>query len=71
MRTRLALEGFRDASSQALIDVSFQKEPALGMWVPSRMLERYSGRGAGNATTVATYTDFKRFQTSARVTIPK
>jgi hypothetical protein len=37
------------------------------MWVPSRMLEHYVGSGAGNATTVATYTDFKRFQTSARI----
>ena len=67
VRTLLALQGFRDASSYASIDVSFQKAPAVGMWVPSRMLERYSGGTSGNATTVATYTDFKRFQTSVKI----
>jgi VWFA-related protein len=71
VRTRLALIGFRGPSGYASIDVTYRKDPALGMWVPSRMTERYSGGGAGRAETVATYTDFKRFQTSTRVTIPK
>jgi hypothetical protein len=65
--TRLELEGFRSPESRASIDVSFRKDPVLGMWVPSRMVERYSGRGTGNATTAATYADFKRFQTSATI----
>jgi hypothetical protein len=71
VRTRLTLAGFRGPNSYAAIDVTYRKDPALGMWVPSRMTERYSGGGAGYAETVATYADFKRFQTSARVTIPK
>jgi VWFA-related protein len=67
VRTLLALQGFRDASSFASIDVSFQKAPAVGMWVPAKMLERYSGGTSGNATTAATYSDFKRFQTSVKI----
>ena len=52
--------------SHAEIVVTYQKDAAVGMWVPSRMEEKYSG-GASGATTVATYKDFKRFQTSAKI----
>ena len=36
------------------------------MWVPSRMTERYTA-GTETTTTTATYTDFKRFQTSVKI----
>jgi VWFA-related protein len=66
VRTRLELRGFDDAGSRAVIDTHYRKEPAMAMWVPSRMEERYSA-GSETATTVATYQDFKRFQTSGRI----
>jgi hypothetical protein len=71
VRTLLALNGFRGTATHASIELTYRQEPALGMWVPSRMTENYSGGRTGNATTVAAYTDFKRFQTSAKITIPK
>jgi hypothetical protein len=66
VRTRIELDGFHGAGSHAEIAVTYQKDAALGMWVPSRMEEKYTG-GAAGATTVATYKDFKRFQTSAKI----
>ena len=68
MRTRLELESFDSAGSRAVIEVSYRKDPGLAMWVPSRMTERYSGTGRGRPrATVATYQDFKRFQTSVKI----
>ena len=55
------------AGSRAVVDVAYQKDKALAMWVPSRMTERYSVGPKVNATTVATYSDFKRFQTSVKI----
>lgn len=67
VRTRIELNGFRGSGSHAEIDVTYRKDAAVGLWVPSRMVERYSGGTAGAATTAATYTDFKRFQTSVKI----
>jgi VWFA-related protein len=66
VRTRLEFRRFDDAGSRGVIDVVYRWDPALSMWVPSRMTERYSA-GRATATTVATYEDFKRFQTSVRI----
>ena len=66
VRTRLQLDRFHRLGSHAEIVVTYQKDAVLGMWVPSRMEEKYTG-GASGATTVATYKDFKRFQTSAKI----
>jgi VWFA-related protein len=66
VRTRLELEKFDDAGSKAVVDVTYRKDGILGMWVPSRMTERYT-TDTETTTTVATYTDFKRFQTSVRI----
>jgi hypothetical protein len=50
------------------------------MWLPARMTEFYEGAVSaglvpapvlGRATNVATYSDFKRFETSAKIVIPK
>jgi VWFA-related protein len=67
VRTRLEFRGFDNAGSRAVVDVSYRKDPALGMWVPSRMTERYSAGSGDTATTVATYGAFKRFQTSVKI----
>ena len=66
VRTRLSFRGFDKAGSLGVIDVVYRRDPALAMWVPSRMTERYSS-GSITTTTVATYQDFKRFQTSGRI----
>ena len=66
VRTRLELEKFDDAGSKAVVDVTYRKDGILGMWVPSRMTERYT-TDTETTTTVATYTDFKRFQTSVKI----
>jgi hypothetical protein len=67
VRTRLEFRGFDTAGSRALIEVAYRKDPALALWVPSRMTERYSSGSRETATTVATYSDFKRFETSVRI----
>lgn len=67
VRIRLDLEGFDAAGSRGVIDVKYRKDPGLTMWVPASMSEQYSGGSIESATTVATYRDFKRFQTSGRI----
>ena len=66
VRTRVELKEFDSAGSRAVIEVVYRKDPAVGMWVPSRMTERYTV-GPETTTTVATYQDFKRFQTSVKI----
>lgn len=69
-----------DLQSLADIDVTYERDQRLGLWVPSKMTEIYEGpmvlsAGAsprlGRTTTEATYSDFKRFQTSTKITLPK
>ena len=43
VRTRLELGEFDDAGSRRSSRSCYRKDPALGMWVPSRMTERYIG----------------------------
>jgi hypothetical protein len=66
--------------SSASVTVSYRQDPRLGLLVPSEMLETYEGprlNGMSNTTGTtkincrATYSDFRRFQTTARFTIPK
>ena len=47
VRTRIELDGFHGKGSHAEIVVWYQKDAAVGMWVPSRMEEKYSGGAAG------------------------
>jgi hypothetical protein len=62
------------------LDVTFRRDERLAMWVPSRMEERYEQKRAGwvgtpprallvseRITCDATYTNFRRFETGARV----
>ena len=54
----------------AEIDVTYQRIPALDMWLPEAMTERYDGSGGfGPFRTIgeAKYTDYRQFQTSIRI----
>ena len=110
VRTQVRLKGFANAQamrtlagktelvrvdSRADIEVDYRRDAGTGLWLPSRMSERYEGPMgwtreaapigttgnvtfanavtpvAGSATTVATYSDFRQFQTSAKYVGPK
>lgn len=77
VRTRVTL-GDPRSGLKARIDVTYRRDPRFAVWVPSRMEERYerSGRahylGENRPFTdridcVATYTDFRRFETTGRL----
>lgn len=66
----------RHVNSSASITVTYTQEPKLGLLVPAEMLETYEGptrsafTGDESITKIncrATYSDFKRFETGARV----
>jgi hypothetical protein len=66
--------------TSASITVTYREEPRLSLLVPSEMLETYEGTsvsrftGKESPTKIncrATYSDFKRFETSGRVVPPK
>ena len=66
--------------TSASITVSYQLEPRLNMLVPAEMLETYEGPSVSRFTGKeafskincrATYSQFKRFETSGRVLTPK
>jgi hypothetical protein len=65
--------------SRADVEVTFQKDPRFGVWLPAKMSELYEGpilQGTGGAVTgrasaVAKYTDYRRFETSATLVTPK
>jgi len=63
-----------DTTVEAHITVTYLQDPALGMWVPSRMEERYRrGRDTSEVRGMATYSKFRRFQvkTSENIDDPK
>jgi hypothetical protein len=63
-RVRLAAQGISDDPE---IAVEFEEHKALGLLVPVRMDERFLiGRNAAGKGR-ATYSNFRRFQTSARI----
>jgi hypothetical protein len=82
VRTQLAISGFYGRSGSK-IEVTYARDDRLGLWLPETMKERHeadiveAGRSAYGAaiasarTTVvvgtATYSDFKRFETSATI----
>lgn len=51
-----------------VIRVEFAAHPTLGLWLPARLEERFNGKARGSGT--ATYTNYRRFQTSARLVPP-
>jgi hypothetical protein len=66
LRTRLVVASYRGARSGAEVVVTYHRDAALGMLIPLQMSERYSTPTA-SITGEATYSDFKRFQTSATI----
>jgi hypothetical protein len=66
LKTRFVLTGYAGARSAATVVVTFRYHPEFDMWVPESMREAYS-TNAGNVTGDATYVDFRRFQTSAKI----
>lgn len=82
-REALAASGFADPISQddlksaADIEVTYARDGALGIWLPSKMSEQYEGpikMGTrppfqGTSSTRATYSDFKKFGTGAEIKI--
>ena len=58
---------FGGSRFSAEIRVDFKDEPALRLLVPSEMNEKFFVDDAGNGTSVAKYTNYRRFQTSARI----
>jgi hypothetical protein len=75
-----ATSGPRTVNTSASITVTYALEPKLEILVPAEMLETYEApmrsafTGDDNMTKVncrATYSDFKRFETAARLVVPK
>lgn len=63
-----------DPQVAAHITVTYARDEAAGLWVPTRMDERYLGsNGAMQVTGTATYSRFRRFQvsTSENVEVPQ
>jgi hypothetical protein len=66
--------------SLAIVEVSYQLDKRAGAWLPLRMSETYEGAiptgggrepFLGRATGLAEYSGFKRFETSAKILVPK
>jgi hypothetical protein len=65
--------------SRAEIEVTYRRDEQLELWLPARMSEEYQGAIprisrrpiAGTARSIATYSAFKRFETSAKIVSPK
>jgi hypothetical protein len=79
LRTRLTLNDVHfNFRSTAAIEVSYRFDPRLGTWLPEEMREAYEQRGQGaykgrltlfddRIKGVATYTNFRRFETAGRL----
>jgi VWFA-related protein len=65
--------------STADIEVTYRRDERLGMWLPVRMTEEYQGAIPrlnnppilGTARSTAEYSDYRRFETGAKVVGPK
>jgi VWFA-related protein len=68
LRTQLTVADYSGKGSRAVIDVFYESNAQMGMPVPVRMEERYNTSNA-QVTATATYSDFKKFQTSAVVKV--
>jgi hypothetical protein len=71
--------GITQLESTAEIEVTYRRDEVLGMWLPARMSEEYQGTIPrisnvplqGTSHSTATYSDYKRFGTSATIVGPK
>ena len=67
---RAEIETFAPANtkqSESLLRVEFSEIKALGMFVPTEMREVFPAGKPLRGTSVAKYTNFRRFQTSGRI----
>ena len=76
VRTRLDLTiPSEESTAAASVDVEYQRNMKLDMWVPVRMHETYLEMRASTVTErigcEATYSNFRRFETSARMLVPE
>lgn len=70
---------FQRIDSLADIEVSYARHEKFGIWLPEKMTEMYAGPipqrarppVQGTATTRATYSDFKQFDTGVKINIPR
>jgi hypothetical protein len=61
------------------IEVTYSRNEKLGIWLPEKMTEVYSGPfpqrtgppAPGTATTKATYSEFRQFDAGVKINIPK
>lgn len=80
VRTRMVVSGFINATTSVEIDVTYHRDERLEMWVPAVMREHYRGMvpvqassgtrpmvGDVETLATATYAEYRRFETGARV----
>jgi hypothetical protein len=74
VRTRLELR-IPLSETVASVDVDYRPDTKLGRWVPARMRETYLQSRASirveSIDCVATYSNFRRFETFGRIILPK
>jgi len=51
------------------ITTEFAKDIKLGLWLPRRMQERYDELSGDSTTCLASYSNFRRFETSGRLIV--
>ena len=71
LRTSLRVMLPSGRGTAALITVEFVRNGRLGVWVPFKMSERYNSASGETTTGAASYVNFRRFDTSVRVTTPE
>ena len=69
VRTRVDLKSARNMKVRLMVE--FRHDSRLGASVPSRMEERYETRSGQTVDCIATYTDFRRFETAGRIVAPQ
>ncbi len=69
MRTRLDVEGERHWRTE--IEVDYGRDARLDAWVPLVMRERHARDSTESITCTATYSNFRRFETTARIVVPR
>jgi hypothetical protein len=58
----------RHLRSRAVLTVTFGLDPAVGVWVPREMTERYDGTSTtAFVTSISTYSNYRQFGVTARL----
>jgi hypothetical protein len=69
-QVRVRLPERESSSGEYLLQVDFAQEPRLGLWVPVRMIERWTtveGTATVPPSGEATYSNYRRYVTSGRL----